>query len=161
MTVALPKLEGGLGLIGVEDQYNALTQNLMLWILAIGDHPLRRILQNHIKKVLERRWGTPDLSWLVSKCGTLNMGGSAPWQRICHGWASLKKNLFPGLPANREEWGALPLWRPHRNHLQGNLVRCSTLAQKLLRANGFEFMRDLQHPQGEFLTWIEGSPDPM
>lgn len=142
VTVALPRFEGGLGLIGVEDQYHALTQNLTIWITAIGDHPL---LQNHIKLVSASRWGTPDLSWLVSKS---RWGGSALWQRICQGWAKLKKHLLPRLPVNTEEWG-------HRNHVDGGLVRCSTWAQQALRKDGFECMRDLQHPHGEFLTWNE------
>lgn len=47
-TVALPKAEGGLGLLGVEAQYIALTSNFMCWVLTEGIHPLQLILRGHI-----------------------------------------------------------------------------------------------------------------
>lgn len=61
-TAALPKAEGGLRLLGVE-QYNALTSNLILWIMAVGEHPLRCILQNHVmQKRLQNPGGVHGIS---------------------------------------------------------------------------------------------------
>lgn len=90
-TVALPRTDGGLGLLGVEAQFNALSSGFMLWILGNGAHPLQIILRSHIHNALVRRWGTEDLTWIVTKCGTMRMAGSAPWKNICSGWAELKK----------------------------------------------------------------------
>lgn len=156
-TVALPKAEGGLGLIRVEEQYNALTNNLMVWILKPGDHPLRFILQGHIRKASSRRWGIAYLTWIVSKCGNLQMGGSAPWQNLCKGWALVKKNLLPKRPANIEEWRDLPIWRPHQNHIAEREVQCSSVAQRAIQAHRFKFMGDLMNPYGSFITWVEAT----
>lgn len=93
-TGSQPKEDGRLGLITVEAHYDALTSNLMIWIMAEGVHPLRMILQEHIKQVVESRWGIADLSWLVSKCGTMQIEGSAPWRNLCQGWTSLKPLQF-------------------------------------------------------------------
>lgn len=47
-TVALPKDEGGLDLMGVESQYYAISANFMLWLMKQEPHPLRSILWGHI-----------------------------------------------------------------------------------------------------------------
>lgn len=156
-TVALPKDEGGLGLLGVEAQYDALTNNLMMWTIGPGDHPLRTILQGHICKVSLRRWGCPDLSWIVSSCGKMQMGGSAPWRNICNAWSSLKKHLKPKRPANLEERRDLPLWPPHMNHINEREVKCSTIAKKALQAHGLVSMGDVLQPDGSFITWGEAT----
>lgn len=95
-TVLLPKSEGRRELISVEAQYNALTSNLMLWVMAEGEHPLCQILQSHIKTMSERRWGIADLTWLVTKCGTMQLEGSAPWRNLCTSWMGLKAMLHLG-----------------------------------------------------------------
>lgn len=154
-TIALPKAAGGLGLLGVEAQYNALTSNTMLWLLMEGDHPLQQILRGHVHQASARRWGILDLTWMFSPCGTMKMGGSGPWQNICKGWAALKKRLSPRRPVNLEEWGNLPLWRPHLNHLETKMVRCSTLAQKALRDSGFVCVSDVWTNGPGFISWHE------
>lgn len=64
-------------------QYQALLGSILLWVSIIDKHPLRDILGNHILQVSQRRWGTSDLSWMVTKCGHLKMGGSTTWQALC------------------------------------------------------------------------------
>lgn len=154
-TVALPRIEGGLGLLGVEAQYNALSSSLLIWILTEGDHHLRIILRSYIHNASARRWGTEDLTWIVTKCGTMRMDGSALWRNLCSGWAHLKDRLAPRRPANLEEWGDLPLWRPHINHVDQKLVCCSTIAQRTLCQTGFPFMSDILHPGNGFIRWEE------
>lgn len=131
-TVALP--EGGLGLLGVEAQFNALASNILLWLLAPGEHPLQVILRSHIGVASARKWGSEDLTWIVTPCGTMKLEGSAPWRNLCSGcpsgWAALRKKLAPRRPANIEEWGELPLWRPHINHIDGKLVHCTEILAK-------------------------------
>lgn len=162
-TVALPKAEGGLGLLGVEAQYNALISNLMVWVLMEGDHPLRLILRSHIHHASARRWGTEDLTWAVSTCGTMKLEGSATWLNICKGWATLKKRLLPNKPMNLEEWGDLPLWRPHLNHVDPTRVKCSTIAQKRLQQHGFRYMAHVWEAANGFISWqdalLRGAPD--
>lgn len=41
-TIAKPRAEGGLGLLSVEAQFQALSSRIMLWILGEGNHPLQR-----------------------------------------------------------------------------------------------------------------------
>lgn len=150
---ALPKADGGLNIIGVEAQYKALTGKFMLWILMSGPHPLRSILRAHIEGVSWRRWGTRDLSWIVSRCGKVRMAGSAPWQAICKGWDGMKRWLNPSKPANEEECRHLPLWRPQINHLQPTLARCGTAKQKALRECGLHIMADVLNQDGSFISW--------
>lgn len=104
-TVARPRAAGGLGLLGVEAQFHALSSRTMLWILGEGNHPLQVILRSHIHDASVRRWGTADMTWTVSSCGTMRMKGSAPWRNICRGWTKLRGHLKPSRPANIEEWG--------------------------------------------------------
>lgn len=47
-TTALPRSKGGLNLMGVEIQYQALIRNFMLWIMKEETHPLRSLLRLHI-----------------------------------------------------------------------------------------------------------------
>lgn len=39
--------------------------------------------------------GTRDLAWLFAKCGSLCMGGFAPWLNICKGWVSTEVQAHP------------------------------------------------------------------
>lgn len=89
-TTTLPKSEGGLNLLNVEAQYNALTGKFMLWLMKDKKHPLRSILRQHVHGSSQRRWGTPDLTWIVSQGRALSMTVSAPWLAICRGWTCLK-----------------------------------------------------------------------
>lgn len=128
-----------------------------MWVLADGTHPLQRILRGHIHQVSSSRWGLNDLTWLVSKCGTMKLEGSAPWRNICRGWATLKQHLLPSQPSNLEEWENLPLWRPHVNHVDKKKVKCSTIAQRLLHHHGFKFMRDVWSVADGLHTWQQAS----
>lgn len=152
-TVNLPKEDGGLGIIGVTAQYDSLTNGLMIWIMAEGVHPLRTILRSHIMEASERRWGTKDLSWLVSKCRTIQMQISAQWKNLWKGWSGLKKLLRPRRPANLEEGGGFPLWRPHLNHHNERLVKCNTRARRELRESGFKFTSDVFSNEHVFISW--------
>lgn len=127
----------------------------MLWVLGKGTHPLQIILRCHIQQASERRWGTADLSWTVSQCGTMKISGSAPWRRICSSWATLRRRLKPKRPANLEEWKELPLWRPHLNHIDGSLARCSSIPQKALRDSGFNRMGDVLDTATSAISWAE------
>lgn len=77
------------------------------------------------------------------------------WRNLCSGWASLKKCLSPRVPSNIEEWGDLPLWRPHVNHVEAKLVRCNTIAQRSLKQAGFQFMADILGPDNVPIQWDE------
>lgn len=154
-TVALPRAEGGLGLLGVEEQFIALTSGFMVWILEEGEHPLRSILRSHLHQVSARRWGNEDLTWIVAQCGTMRMEGSAPWRNICKAWADLKGKLVPLRPANFEEWTDLPLWTPHLNHVDCSIVSCKSAAQKALRNCGFRRMVDILDAPDSAITWEE------
>lgn len=144
---------GGLGLIGVEAKYDALSHSFMLWLLAEEEHPLRLILRSHIAQISEKRWGTADTAWIVSNCGTMQLTGSAPWKNLCKGWTHLKSKLAPRRPVNLEEWGALPLWRPHVNHVNRAIVKCHSRALHALKDSGFSCMKDVLDRDGNFITW--------
>lgn len=66
-----------------------------------------------------------------------------------------KSHLKPHRPANFEEWEALPLWRPHLNHVDGSLARCLSSAQWALRDNGFVHMADMLHNPMTTIKWEE------
>lgn len=83
------------------------------------------------------------------------MSGSASWKNISRGWASMQKWLLPRKPANLAEWGDLPLWRPHLNHVNRESVGCTTLARRSLRDCGLRRMGDILGPRGEFISWNE------
>lgn len=68
---------------------------------------------------------------------------------------SLKKRIQPPRPTNLEEWGQLPLWRPHINHVKPKVVRCSTLAQPTLRDSGFVCMTNVWQVGQGFIPWPE------
>lgn len=134
--VSLPKWEGGLGLINIKDQHRVMAGGVMVWVALNGHHPLRLILQGHIHQASARRWGTLDLSWIVTPCGHLKLGGSATWQNICRNWEGVRRRIQPRTPVNPQEWRALPLWRPHVNHRVHKEVHCNSAAQRLLRNAG-------------------------
>lgn len=154
-TTALPREDDGLNLLGVEAHYKALTGKFILWLMMGEFHTLRSILLNHIQAASWRRWGSRDLTWIVSKCGRIQMNGSAPWQAICKGWEDLKKWLRPNTPANEEEWQNLPIWRPQCNHILPALARCNTAKQRILRDLGINRMADVLDPTGALITWEE------
>lgn len=66
-TITLGTAEGGLGQIGIVAQYRAVTGSLIIWVTMSGHHPLRSILRGHIETLSQRRWGTADLSWVVTQ----------------------------------------------------------------------------------------------
>lgn len=125
----------------------------MLWVILIDYHPLHSILQDHIQQVSSHRWATVDLTWVVSKCGHMEMGGSDTWRNICRGWEKMKVHIHISRPINMEEWRNLPLWRPHVNHLDPKLVRCHTRPLRLIREAGFHRMDDILDLGGMFLSW--------
>lgn len=89
--IALTPTEGGLGLISIINQYQALSGSLMLWVAMTEERPLQGILQNHISQVSQRRWGTPGLAWMVTNCRHLKMEGSPTWQSLCQNWENQRK----------------------------------------------------------------------
>lgn len=95
------------------------------------------------------------ISWAVSQCGTMQVEGLPVWKNVCKGWIELKKKLLPSKPNNLDDWGNLPLWRPHMNHVDPKIVRCSTITQRLLKNHGFNFMADVWTAANGFVTWQE------
>lgn len=157
-TVTQSKAKGGLGLLSVQEQYRAIVGNLMLWIMGPGSHPLQIILRSHIGALSEKKWGIPDLAWLVTRGNCREVRGSAPWRNICQAWVSLKP-LLPALPPqNFTEWKALPLWRPHYNHVDSKKVNCSSRAFKELRLEGLVTMGDIISLGGDILPWVDLPP---
>lgn len=67
----------------------------------------------------------------------------------------MKSRLVPRRPANMEEWGELPLWLPHLNHVDGDIVRYSTAAQRALRECGFNRMADVSNHNLQLINWEE------
>lgn len=129
----MSKSAGGLGQIDIAAQYRAFTGSLVVWVTRPCTHPLRSILRGHINQLSHRRWGTEDLSWIVSQSGSLTTKGSSTWRNICRSWQGLKPHIKARRPVNISEWRELPLWRPHVNHISPSGVRCNTQAQKTLR----------------------------
>lgn len=150
-TITQSKAKGGLGLLSVQEQYRAIVGNLMLWIMGPGGHPLQVILRSHIGALSAKKWGVSDLAWLVTKGNSKRVGGSAPWRNICQAWVSLKPLLTNLPPQNLIEWKALPLWRPHCNHVDTKKVNYSNRAFKELRAEGLVTMGDVLSPGGDIL----------
>lgn len=150
---SLPKSEGGIGLICIADQHRAITGSLMLWVARPDDHPLRAILQQHVRHLSWKRWGLNDLSWLVSPCGQLQGKGSATWNSICRTWCGLKKLIGATKPVNVEEWRSLPLWRPHFNHQQRGNTKHLSKAQQTMCNLGIVNMGDVLDIGGQFFSW--------
>lgn len=48
------KAKGGLGLMLISEQYQALARNLLVWALGPGDHPLRLLLFAHLRELSRR-----------------------------------------------------------------------------------------------------------
>lgn len=152
-TITKSKAKGGMGLLSVMDQFRSIAGNLMIWLLSPGKHPLREILCAHIGELLRCKWGYADLTWLVTKGGSTDSGGSAPWHNICRAWAKLKPLLSARQPCNLQEWYALSLWRAHCNYPNPQNVKCSTRAQHSLRHAGLHYMGDILSPAGHILQW--------
>lgn len=125
----------------------------MVWIMGPGHHPLRVILQAHIHDLSRRKWGVPDLTWIVTKGGSTESMGSPPWQNICRAWSALKPLLRRTEPRNLEEWRQLPLWRPHTHHMAETCVFCRSQAQHRLRDAGLLTVGDITGEDGQFKTW--------
>lgn len=92
------KHQGGLGLILITEQYNAIAGNIMLWVLGPERHPLRLILASHLRDLSRRQGGYPDYLWVVIKGGSKQSRGCTVWQNICLAWHSLKPMLEPTQP---------------------------------------------------------------
>lgn len=154
-TITLNKAEGGLGQIDIAAQYRALTGSLVIWVTRTGSHPLRSILRDHIGQMSQRRWGTNDLTWIVSPSGRLKTAGSCTWSNICNGWQELKTHIVARRPANIQEWKELPLWRPHVNHRIQSKARCSSQPLRSLRDGGLNRMGDIMRVDGSICSWAE------
>lgn len=152
-TLSQSRSRGGLGLISVADQYRSMAGTLMVWVLGPGVHPLRLILQSHIKDLSRRKWGIEDLTWIVSKGGSTESLGSPSWKNICKAWSSLKPMLRHAPPRNTEEWSELPLWRPHIHHISESKVKCTTRAQQRLYQAGILTNGDISTAAGQFKPW--------
>lgn len=100
---------------------------------------------------------SPNLTWLVTNCGHLKLGGSQTWQGLCQNWEALRKHLQPSQPANIEEWRSTPPWRPHMNQQhQPNPDKLSK-DQRLLREAGFHTMGDIMDLGDTFIEWDEAA----
>lgn len=69
-TATQSKAQGGLGVILIIEQYNAIAGNLMLWVRGTEGHPLRTILCSYLRDLSQRQGGFPDFSWVTSKGGS-------------------------------------------------------------------------------------------
>lgn len=152
-TICQSKARGGLGMLSIIEQYRAMAGKLMVWILGPGTHPLRTILRAHIQELSKRKWGVEDMSWVVTMGGSPLSFGSPSWQNLCKAWSALKPQLRCAPPRNREEWNALPLWRPHVHHLSTAKVKYVTQAQTRLREAGLTSLGDITDPDGQFKQW--------
>lgn len=152
-TTTLSKNQGGLGLLLIEEQHRAIAGNIMLWTMGPSPHPLRRIYQSHVHELSEKKWGSRDLTWIVSPGGGTSSRGSAAWQNISRAWAKLKPSLSAVTPRNEDEWRQLPIWRPHRNHITHTNVKCSSQGQRWLRQLGPNTMGDFMAPDGRLAAW--------
>lgn len=72
-TVMLPKDQGGLGVISVTNQVQALAGKVTLEALMDRKHPLETILRHHIQTLSFKRWGTTDFSWVFNHYKTLSI----------------------------------------------------------------------------------------
>lgn len=151
-TVTLGKAEEGLGQIDIAAQYRTLTGSLIIWVTSNGPHPLKQILRDQIGRLSQRRWGSVDLTWVVSQCGSMTAEGSTTWRNICRGWQGFKPFITESA-VNISEWRELPLWRPHVNHILTKKVCCSTRAQKSLQGSGLRTMGDIMEPDGRIISW--------
>lgn len=155
-TITQSKAHGGLGLISIVEQYRALAGGIMVWTLGPDlQHPLRRILREHLMDLSVRKWGTPDLTWVVTPGGSSESKGSPAWRNVCKAWGSLKPLLRKVEPKNIEEWRLLPLWRPHCQHITDVKVKCISQAQQRLRESGLSLLGDILHPAGQCKEWEE------
>lgn len=152
-TVTQSRAKGGLGLLSIEEQYRAIAGNLMVWTLGPEEHPLRKILRSHLQELSHRRWGFPDLTWVVSQGGSSESCGSSAWRNICKAWSCLKPFLVQSKPRNSEERCSLPLWHPHVQRIEAAKVKCNTQVQHRLRAAGIISLGDILLPDGHFKDW--------
>lgn len=107
----LPPSEGGLGLIRIIDQYQALSRSLMIWVTMLDFHPLKQILQNHMLSSQCEDWEYPiSRGWCLIVV-TWRWMAPPTWQSLCKNWETLCPNLIAQRPVNIEEYRALPIWR--------------------------------------------------
>lgn len=129
--------------------------NIMIWAVGPEDHPLHRILCAHLMDLSKRKWGFPDLTWVVTRGGSHVSLGSPAWQNICKAWGRLKPLLHKSAPRNGEEWRSLPLWQPHLHHRAETGVKCHSQAQHRLRSFGICYVRDILTPNGQLQDWAD------
>lgn len=156
-TITQPVGRGGLGLLIIE-QYRAMVGNIMIWVLGKESHLLRSILCTHIQDLSVRRWGITDFTWIVAGGGRGASLGSLAWRNFCKAWSFIKIFICCRKPRNILEWRLLPLWRPHLNHRNPKLVRCTSKAQHRIREMGLVHMGDILTQDEMFRTWADLHP---
>jgi hypothetical protein len=74
---------------------------------------------------------------------------------MCESWKINKDKLEPRLPDTVEEWGELPLWRPHANHKETKNSQCKNNAQQKIRQLGLNLHNNVVRADGTKMSWKE------
>ena len=137
--ITKPKEEGGLGLIAIDAQTQALSGRVIIWTMWRDRAPnlLRKILSLYIFDLSKKCWGSRDYTWVVTPGRVAKGLGSDVWQNIVESWTETKKLLTMAPLANPKEKAELLLWSPSVAHRDKTKASCKTDAQRYLRRNGF------------------------
>lgn len=152
-TVYLSKAKGGLGVISIMQQVNALAGKFILWATSTGDHPLQLLLRRQISSLTEKKWGVPGVAWVYNPCTTLPVGTSKAMLNIFKAWKMTKSNCLQVAACNYQEFLHLPLWTPCKAHRIQKLVGCKTKTARALFDAGIQSMGDITDREGQPLPW--------
>lgn len=62
--IELPKNLESIGLISFLQYIKVLVARLVLWACKKGAHPVKMLLQEHIREMFEKNWGTKIFTWV-------------------------------------------------------------------------------------------------
>lgn len=95
-----------------------------------------------------------DLRYINLHC-SFNIQKIDGYISLCNGWAGLWKFLRRSPPPNLIEWGNLPFWRPHINHINQNGAKCVNRVLRLHHASGITHLRHIWDPREPFIPWVD------
>lgn len=141
----------GLGVLSTQQQRGALVGKFILWALQPGSHPLQLILHASIQRLLHKRWGLTDFSWVLVPCNTLPIDCSNIWLNLCRSWNYIKKNIMPATPTNMVELECILVWTPDVGLLVQTDLSCKMSVQQHLLHEGISSFRHVTNVDDHIL----------
>lgn len=140
--ICLPCKEGGLGLINIATQAQALVMRIFMWGLEVGHHPLQWWIRAQLSKRVEELFGFPSLACLLVAKNTRPEHYSLVLSNMLNVWHLFTKEVTLRLPTC-EDYMVAPIWGDSQFTTHGTPLKAFSNTLRALIEAGHTQLGDL------------------